>query len=142
MREYRESSRKDGDRAEQEVYDFMIKAGADIRRNPEGDVDFTVWNNGTPLYHIEVEHKLKTSEPMAVAEGLQFLQHKVDKYARFERKVFYVIVITHWHHFYVMSMQDIQRDGELVKPITTRKNMGLVYRVSTFNNNMHQRSLK
>jgi hypothetical protein len=126
-REYREESRTAGDRAEDLVEQFMLNQGIDIRKNAPDEVDFTVWNNGSPLYHIEVEHKVATSEPHAISGGMNWLSHKVDKYIHYSLKVYYVMVITHWKHFYVMTMDDIREHGYRREPITDRKGMGSVY---------------
>jgi hypothetical protein len=141
MREYRESSREKGNRAEQEVYLFLKNQGIDIRRNEHHEVDFTVWNNGSPLYHIEVEHKTANAEPMIKEEGIRFLQHKVDKYADYALNVYYVIVLDNWNIIYIMDMLSIQAEGVLVEPPTTRRNMGLTYLVKASSNNLKRRSL-
>jgi hypothetical protein len=131
MREYRASSRLAGDRAEELVYQFLKDKGIDIRRNADHEVDFTVWSpsGDYPLYHIEVEHKISTSEPHAIKDCMNFLFHKLDKYIEYGHKVYYVMVITHWKHFYVISMDEICRYGYRREPITDRKGMGKVYTV-------------
>ena len=141
MREYREASRFKGDRAEFEVHKFLKNQGIDIRKNESHEVDFTVWNNGSPLYHIEVEHKEHYAEPRIREEGLRFLQHKVDKYRQYSLNVYYVIVLTNWQTIYIMSMEDIYQAGDLVQPETTRKNMGLTYKVPVNNEHLRRRSL-
>lgn len=141
MREYRESSREKGDRAEQEIYDFISNQGVDIRKNGKHEVDFTVWNNDSPLYHIEVEHKTANAEPLIQREGLRFLQHKVDKYRDYSLNVYYVIVLDNWNIFYCMSMEDIYQLGDLVEPPTTRKNMGLTYLIKATEPLLKRRSL-
>ena len=141
MREYRESSREKGNRAEDEIYKHVKAKGADIRKNPEGEVDFTVFENGVPRYHIEVEHKPAYAEPRIKKEGVRFLQHKVDKYKKYSLNVYYVIVMDNWNIIYLMDMISIAREGTLVEPESDRKNMGLCYLVKYPGKTIKRRAL-